>query len=114
MWPASIGIATEPMEASAVDRAERDMLVTAMADAAAATNILLGVTHKLLARHTLSLEEVQDIYDFTLLTFEEASGRPAHSLVADVIHVARQRLELQMKFALPGPVGSEDQTVKIV
>ena len=42
------------------------MLVTAMADASAATNILLGVTQRLVARHALSWEDVQDIYDLIL------------------------------------------------
>ena len=88
-----------------MDKAERDMLVAAMADAATATNILLGVTHRLVARHALSWEDVQDIDDLTLTTFEEESARPAHPLMADVIRTARVRLEQQMRLALRGPVG---------
>ena len=88
-----------------MDNAERDMLVAAMADAATATNILLGVTHRLVARNALSWEDVQDIYDLTLTTFEEESARPAHPLMADVIRVARVRLKQQMRLALRGPVG---------
>ena len=41
-----------------MDKAERDMLVAAMADAATATNILLGVTHRLVARNALSWEDL--------------------------------------------------------
>jgi len=90
------------------------MLVTAMADAAAATSILLGVTHRLLARHALSLEDVQDIYDFSLTTFEDESVRQSHPLVAEVIRVARMRLEHQMRIALPGPVPGEERAARIV
>ena len=90
------------MEATALDNAERDMLVAAMADATTTTNILLGVTHRLVARHALSWEDMQDIYDFTLMHLEEESGRPAHPLMADVIHAARVRLEQQMRLVLRG------------
>ena len=87
----------------ALDNAERDMLEAAMADAATATNILLSVTHRLVARNALSWEDVEDIYALT--TFEEESARPAHPLMADVIRAARVRLEQQMRLALREPVG---------
>lgn len=96
-----------------MNRAQRDMLVTAMADASAATNILLGVTQRLVARHALSWEDVQDIYDLTLTTFETESVRPAHPLMADVIHAARRRLEHQMSLVLGGPADAEERAAKI-
>ena len=92
------------MGAVELDKSERDMLVAAMADAATATNILLGVTHRLVARNALSWEDLQDIDDLTLMTLEEESARPAHPLMADVIRAARVRLEQQMRVVLGGPV----------
>ena len=68
--PASVGTAVEPIGEMALDKVERDMLVAAMAGDATATNILLGVTHRLVARNALSWEDVQDIYDLALTTFK--------------------------------------------
>jgi hypothetical protein len=96
-----------------LNRAQRDMLISAAADASATSNILLAVTQRLVARNALSWEDVQDIFDLTLTTFEEESVRPAHPLMADVIRVARRRLEYHMSLVLGGPVDDEKRAAKI-